>query len=238
MRNRNTLVAISFWIFVVASSVVAQDDGSAAPEEPAPERLTPAIALARLCVSEANWDCFDSGDGIAIHEVISRGAEHQSVRYETYARAYARRLFGARPHDVARLRWVGQLNTSCTEPEAWPETITHRNRDGSVEVRPHAPWRSYRERCLAVFERAAQVVAEMTFDDIDEWATCERPVHDWGGWMDRARAERIGLVEVDCDAVTSTTNEAGEVVMVRTETANDFYCRPSLDPGCVAVDRD
>lgn len=56
--------------------------------------------------------------------------------------------------------------------------------------------------------------------------------------MDRARAERIGLVEVDCDTVTSTTNEVGEVVMVRVETANDFYCRPSLDDGCVEVDRD
>jgi flap endonuclease-1 len=29
--------------------------------------------------------------------------------------------------------------------------------------------------------------------------------------MDRARAERIGLVEVDCDITTSSTNEAGEV---------------------------
>lgn len=200
--------------------------------------LTPEVALARLCISEANWECFSTGDGLGIHEVISRGAAMQNVRYETYARAYAGRLFGARPHDVARLRWVGQLQADCAEPEAWPETITHRNRDGSVEVRPHAPWRSFRQRCLAVFERARQVVAEMTYDDIDEWAICERPVHDWGGWMDRARAERIGLVEVDCDTFTSTTDENGEVQSVRTETANDFYCRPSLDPGCVAVDRE
>lgn len=40
--------------------------------------------------------------------------------------------------------------------------------------------------------------------------------------MDRARAERIGLVPVSCGA----------------DTRNDFYCRPSLDPDCVEVDRD
>lgn len=217
---------------------------SLATHEPAASQetrnaLTPAIALARLCISEADWECFETGDGIAIHEVISRGAAHQGIRYQSYARAYAGRLFGARPHDIPRLRWIGQLTPACTEPEAWPETITHRNRDGSVTVRPHARWVTFRSRCLAVFARAAEVVVEMTHDDIDEWAICERPVHDWGGWMDRARAARIGLVEVSCDTFTSTTNEqTGEVEEVRAETANDFYCRPSLDLGCVEVDRD
>jgi len=199
--------------------------------------LTPATALARLCISEAGWECFDRGDGLGIHEVISRGAAHQGIRYESYARAYAGRLFGARPHDVPRLRWVGQLTPACAEPAAWPRTMTVR-RGGVSTVVPHAPWSSFRARCLEVFEHAAQVVAEHTLDDIDEWAICEREVHDWGGWMDRARAERIGLVEVDCDRVTSTTNETGEVVEVRVETRNDFYCRPSWDEGCVAVDRD
>lgn len=238
MRNRNNLmVAIWFLILMLTAGVVAQDT-EADSEGAAAATLTPEIALARLCISEANWDCFTTGDGYAIHEVILRGAAHQDVRYQTYARAYARRLFGARPHDVPRLRWVGQLTPACTEPEAWPTTVTHRNRDGSIEIRPHAPWRSFRARCLAVFERAREVVVEMTLDDVDEWAICERPVHDWGGWMDRERAVANGLVEVDCDTFASTTNDAGEVEEVRIETANDFYCRPSLDPGCVEADRD
>lgn len=67
--------------------------------------------------------------------------------------------------------------------------------------------------------RAAEVVATYTIETIDDWSICMRPVHDWGGWMDRARAERIGLVAVDCG-----------------DTANDFYCRPSLDAGCMEVD--
>jgi len=43
--------------------------------------------------------------------------------------------------------------------------------------------------------------------------------------MDRARAERIGLVPVDCGLTDDGTR-------------NDFYCRPSVDPTCVEVDRD
>lgn len=188
--------------------------------------LTAQVALARLCISEAGWECWDTGDGFGIHEVVLRGAAQQRLRYENYARAYARRLFGARPHDVQRLRWVGQLTPECSEPEAWPETMTVR-RGGRVEVVPHAPWSAYRERCRAVFERAAEVAREHTIDDIEEWGICDRPVHDWGGTMDRLRAERIGLVAVPCG-----TGESHQ------GTRNDFYCRPSLDPDCVEQDRE
>jgi len=187
-------------------------------------RLTPDIALARLCISEAGWECLGTGDGWGIHEVILRGAAMQGVRYETYARAYARRLFGARPHDVPRLRWVGQLGPACTEPAAWPTTMTVR-RGGVSTVVPHAPWSAYRQRCLDVFAQARQIVSEHDLADVDAWGICERPVHDWGGAMDRARAERIGLVPVSCGL--------GEVT-----PRNDFYCRPSIDPDCVDADRD
>jgi hypothetical protein len=98
-------------------------------------------------------------------------------------------------------------------------------RGGVVTVVPHAPWSAYRQRCLEVFAEAARVIEEMTLDDIDEWSICERPVHDWGGWMDRQRAQRIGLVPVVCGPADETPR-------------NDFYCRPSLDAGCVELDRD
>lgn len=65
----------------------------------------------------------------------------------------------------------------------------------------------------------------MTLDTVDTWGVCTQPVHDWGGWMDRDRAARNGLVEVDCGRTDDGTH-------------NDFYCRPSLDPNCVEVDRD
>jgi len=193
------------------------------------EPLTPALALARLCVSEAGWNCFVSGDGFAIHEVMLRGSTRQRIRYETFARAYARRLFGARPHDVPRLRWVGQMNEAGTAPASWPATLTRTVR-GTVRVEPHAPWSSYRARWLAVLVRAREVVADLTLDDVDEWGICDRAVHDWGGWMDRARAERIGLVPVGCGLAATETTPA--------HTRNDFYCRPSIDPTCVEVDRE
>jgi hypothetical protein len=192
-------------------------------EASAQNALTPALALARLCVSEAGWECWDTGDGFGIHEVLLRGSARQGLRYETFARAYARRLFGARPHDVPRLRWVGEMNEAGTAPPAWPATVTHR-RGGVVHVAPHAPWLSYRARWMAVLERARTVVAEMTLDDVDEWGVCDSEVHDWGGWMDRGRAQRMGLVAVECGITDDGTR-------------NDFYCRPSVSE-CVSMDRE
>ena len=200
------------------------------------ELLSPGVALARLCVSEAGWTCFDTGDGLAIHEVLLRGSARQSIRYTSFARAYAGRLFGARPHDVPRLRWIGQMNETGDAPRDWPATYTRRRR-GVTTIEAHAPWATFRARWLAILARAQEIVTTNTLDDIDEWGSCERAVHDWGGWMDRDRAERMGLVEVNCDTFTSATDEAGEVVQTRIETANDFYCRPSVDSTCVQVDR-
>jgi hypothetical protein len=54
-------------------------------------------------------------------------------------------------------------------------------------------------------------VADYALSDVDEWSPCDSEVHDWGGAMDRLRAERIGLIPIDCG-----------------ETRNDFYARPSL----------
>jgi hypothetical protein len=214
MKNRNLLIVIAAVVFSCVLGGFAQAQDGA--------RLTPALALARLCVSEAGWDCFERGDGLAIHEVILRGADRQGMRYETFARSYARRLFGARPHDVARLRWVGEMNAAGDAPRSWP-SITMRRRGGVTAVEAHAPWSTYRARWLAVFSRAQEVVTEMTLDDVDEWGICDRAVHDWGGWMDRDRAARIGLVEVACGVDPDGTR-------------NDFYCRPGTDPTCVDAD--
>ena len=102
---------------------------------------------------------------------------------------------------------------------------------GVVTVHPHPAWSRFRDRCLAVMARAAEVVVDMPLEAVDEWSICERPVHDWGGWMDRERAAENGLIEVECVPNVDAEDEVEG-------THNDFYCRPSLDPGCVAVDRD
>jgi hypothetical protein len=215
-QTQLALVLVAFVTFVTVRACGAAAQG--------PARMSPELALARLCVSEAGWTCWETGDGLGIHEVMLRGSARTGLRYETYARSYARRLFGARPHDLPRLRWVGQMEPSGAEPSAWPRSMTRRVR-GSVRVEPHAPWSAYRARWLAVLARAREVMSELTLDDVDEWGVCDRPVHDWGGWMDRARAERIGLVPVDCGLSGGSTR-------------NDFYCRPSVDPTCVEVDRE
>lgn len=217
--TRTTTLTLALALLVAAGLPAHAQDATMNDRRP----LTDVLALTRLCISEAGWECWDTGDGYAIHEVLLRGAARQGIRYTSFARAYAQRLFGARPHDVARLRWVGQVTERCEAPAAWPTTMTVR-RGGVVEVMPHAPWAAYRDRCLAVVARAHEV-ATWSLDDVHEWGICDAPVQDWGGWMDRARAERIGLVPVLCG-----TTEAG--------TRNDFYCRPSVDPTCVEVDRD
>lgn len=198
--------------------------------------LTDDVALARLCISEAGWECTQTGDGLSIHEVISRAAQRGQMRYTTAARNYARRLFGAREHDVARLRWVGELTAACTEPAHWPTTITVRGR-----VVPHAPWASFRDRCRAVFAWAAETVRTHPSTDVDSWSICERPVHDWGGYMDRANAASQGLVPVLCVLPDEPCDEDERQRPHGANTCgtrNDFYCRPSVDPTCVNADRD
>jgi hypothetical protein len=185
------------------------------------EVVSPTLALARLCVSEAGWECFDRGDGYAIHEVLLRGAARQQVRYTSFARSYAQRLFGARPHDSARLAWVSQLNTQGTAPSSWPRYAGSRTVDGVVVLTPHAPWSSFRARWQAVLARAEEVVAQQHLETVEEWSICEAQVHDWGGWMDRDRAARLGLIEVDCG-----------------DTRNDFYARPSLLGNDIEIDQD
>jgi hypothetical protein len=211
---KRTILVVTFLIFGLAVVVsLALAPFAFSQSRPDARPLSPHLALARLCVSEAGWDCFERGDGYAIHEVILRGARRQGLRYTTYARAYSQRLFGARPHDSARLSWVGQLDERGGAPAAWPRVVIRRTANGE-RVAPHPPWSTFRARWLAVLERAREV-AGWTLDDIDEWGICDGVVHDWGGWMDRDRAQRLGLIPVDCGV-----DEQG--------TRNDFYARPSL----------
>jgi hypothetical protein len=201
--KRTSLVACFSFIVIIAFTPFAFGQSQPA--------LSPHLVLARLCVSEAGWDCFERGDGYAIHEVLLRGARRQGVGYTFFARAYAQRLFGARPHDSARLSWVSQLDERGSTPPSWPRVIASHN---GAHVVPHPSWATFRSRWLAVLERAREVVT-WSLDDIDEWGVCDGAVHDWGGWMDRDRARRLGLIKVECGV-----DEAG--------TRNDFYARPSL----------
>lgn len=131
-----------------------------------------ALALARLCVSEAGWSCWRTHDGYALHEVVARTARRLGVSYEEAARRRAPRLLGSRAHRSPRLRWVGELSPDAAAPPSWPGP-------------PHLPWSHYRARWVAVLERA-RLVATFTLDDRDEWSPCDDEPDDW-----RARDEVI-----------------------------------------------
>lgn len=143
-------------------------------------RVSPALALARLCVSEAGWSCFRTGDGYAIHEVIARLEARRGRGYTEAAAHYAPRLFGRRT-PTARLRWCGELAPGLEAPASWPAP-------------PHAPWIAYRGRWSGVLEQARTVV-RFTIDDLEEWGICDSPVTHWGA---PTRAPPRGVALADC----------------------------------------
>lgn len=191
------MIGIAVTLFLMVGSVGAQ------------ERISDQLALARICASEAGfperreeggWRFYD--DCAAIYSAIEFGASQMDMRWQGFARAYSGRVFD---QSLTHHRsWVAHLRPDGREPQNWPTQRFVPQRDGTVRVLAHAPWSAYREAWLALYEHAGQVIrGEVT-------APCEEPVSDWGGSMDRERAERIGLIPVQCGT-----------------TQNDFYIRPS-----------
>lgn len=195
--------AIVFAAFWETCSAAQADDRN--PQDP-------ALMLARVCVSEAGWTCWESGDGLAIHEVLLRGAARERLRYTSYARAYSPRATGAVP-DTSRRAWLSGLWQDGAQPPGWPAQTFRTLPGGNVRMVPGPRWSNYAPRWLAILARAREVVTSDTLANARVWHPCATAVHDWGGAMDRARAERLRLVHVACGG-----------------TANDFYQRPHLSP--------
>lgn len=206
-ENRNE---IFFWTWLLAGvlsigiALIAQL--ARAQELPRDE----ALILAQITIHEAGWE--DTGDLEAIDAVLRAGAERTGMSYRAFARAYSGMIWAGRTSKP----WVRHLDSSCSEPEEWPEHVIREHRDESTgEItytrERHAPWRAYRSRCELVMERARATRAG------EREHGCAVTPHDWGGAVDRARARRIGLIAIDCSL--------GDV-----ETRNTFYVRPSLSP--------
>lgn len=201
MHKQITIASLALILF--ASVATGQDTSS----DERRTRITPQLALALLTVSEEGWlDCDESDCNDApmraVHAVIANGAERQGLRYVTYAASYARGLIGRQR--LIQRPWLWGLRPDGRQPDAWPTEVSVRGR-----VVRHAPWSAYRERWLRTYERAGAVV-QLSLEDWRTWVPCDRIPDDWGGSMDRARAERLGLVEVACEG-----------------TRNSFYVRPS-----------
>lgn len=139
---------------------------------------------------------------VAIAAVLVAAAVASSQRRPTDVELLARVV-------VHETGWEDTGDAEAIHAVLWPRMATVRREDGSLEVRPHPGWGAYVERCTAVMARVREVLAG------ERVHHCEREPHDWGGRVDRARARRLGLIEIDCSA--------GDV-----ETVGDYYVRPSL----------
>jgi hypothetical protein len=206
MRNMSKILVVAA-VLGAASTAVSQTR----------ERVSDQLGLARICASEAGLPERDAedrdGDGdrsefvfsddcAAIHSSLSFGADQTDMQFISFARAYSRRLF-----DTSRTggrSWLVFLNPQGSEPANWPAERYVPQRDGSVRIERHAPWSAYREAWMALYEHAGRIVR----GEVDD--RCESTVSDWGGSMDRNRANRLGLIPVSCG-----------------HTHNDFYIRPS-----------
>lgn len=153
-----------------------------------------AVILARVCFHESGWTSTD--DCAGIKEVLVNGSERHGLSFRSYALAYSGRALRG---ETSR-SWVAQLGPRGRRPSRWPVTW-----DSPTGPRPHPGWSVFRDRWMDLLGLAERLM------DGTASGKCETSPHDWGGPMDDARAERIGLIRIDCG-----------------ETLNRFYLRPSL----------
>lgn len=211
----NLLMALIVLVTVLLVAMAASTVRPSRADGQDRRRVSPALALARICVSEASLPTRDA-EGVwvsqrrgvswgrdcwAIHEVLLRGAHHHDMSYVAFARSYSSSCFGS-------TRWVSDLWPEAQEPHGWPRTTSQRN-GNRVRLSAHPPWSSYRAAWQHAMALTQHIVTE-TLETVSTWSVCEAPPDDWGGSMDRLRAQRLGLVPVSCG-----------------DTANDFYRRPS-----------
>lgn len=189
--NRNILLIITVLLALITAPVTAQ------------RAAHDALLLARICAHEAGWEADETGDCAAIHEVLWRGAMREGMSYRSFAHAYSGRALRG---ETSR-RYFAYLNERGEEPAYWPRYYSRRGSDGLSHLSVVPPFSHYRRQWLELLEYARGIVGQHP----DDVSPCASPVHDWGGSMDRERAQRIGLLEVECG-----------------DTRNDFYARPSI----------
>lgn len=220
MKKLDNLVLGIVTLFVAFSFFVSCS--AHAQRRRAPRHVDPAhLVLARLCAHEASLplEMDDDEDGDIdrwvtqrdhaitwgddcwlIHQVLLRGATRMqetnprssiSSLYVAYAIAYSHdRLLAPPPTDGNR--WAVDLHPDGHEPRGW---------HGGVS------WSRARPRWRYVWDYTGFIV-RMTLADFEGptalW-TCDEAITDWGGRMDHAHAESIGLIEVACDGHTVNT---------------------------------
>lgn len=203
------------------------------------ERMTPATALGRLLVHEASLPVWNEdaeewvsqrtgrtwGDDVyIIHEVILRGADRTGMPYVDFAQTYAHRMFQPlTDEERTRIsvgialdgnRWAGFIDPEHLErtPRAW---------------RGPGQWRAHVDAARYAFELAEDVV-QYDLDALMDFGMCQAPVDDWGSpRLDHERAERLGLVHVDCGPNTANWGYARPSQIRAREVSGEW---PRVDP--------
>lgn len=207
MKHLNTILAILV-VFAALAPASAQRRS----------RMTPALALATVTWSESGLvteEMAEDGtvtligdeDMRGIHGVFLRGADRTGLSYLSFARSYASGVLGRRR--AINRRWLWGLNEAGTRPAEWPSATPRTRADGRIEMEPHAPWSAFQARWMTTLTHAREVVA-LDLETWSSWGPCDSVPDDWGGVMDRERARRLRLIELEC-----------------ADTDNDFYMRPS-----------
>jgi len=163
------------------------------------QRMTPQLALARICASEASLQITD--DCAAIHQVLDFRSNLRGFRYVTFARLYSTRVFD--PNRTDRRAWLSHLSANGAEPLHWPLWRSQRQGDQglvTLERVPHPTWERLRGRWLSLYQHAGRIMRGEVENQ------CEMEIHDWGGDMDTARYLRRNphAVRVNCGDTVNT----------------------------------
>lgn len=126
MTDKSISYVIAAAFIFTLGAVVGNCGGSIArasenelPSATHPERtVTPALALARLCVNEAGIRAYTTDDCAAIHAVIRFRAEY--IYHTDYLTALHRYSNDATVDRTGRSRpWIAQLWPDMREPASW-----------------------------------------------------------------------------------------------------------------------
>lgn len=176
MNERWAGVAIGILIAACAARALSQES---AP----PPRIGDQLALARVCASEVGIRIVNEAS-IRECAAIAAVLRGRSSGIESGARRYSGRVFDLERRD--RRAYVAFLRPDGREPAHWPAYGTRGRR--------HAPWGAFRDRWLALYHAAGEIVQGRL-----EHACSSVPDH-WGAryGVDLERARRAGWTEADC----------------------------------------
>ncbi len=196
MTQERTALATALTAVLAVSLLGPLETHAAAPSY-SPE----AIALARVCVSEAGWTY--SGDCAAIHAVLSFHAARREMSFLQFARRYSERVFDRQRQDSRR--WIAWLSPTFERPRGWPARVLAWERGAEL-------WRERLDHAEGIIRGEVA-------------PACDRTPHHWGAryGIDRSRAERAieeGRWQVvDCG---ETRNAFYRVRGLRLATADDL----------------